>query len=73
MAYVICKPCVGTKDTKCRDVCPVDAIQESQDHLYIDTEACVDCGACVQACPVSAIFKEEDVPSAWQSYKRKPV
>jgi len=26
MAYVIAEPCIGTKDTACADVCPVDAI-----------------------------------------------
>ncbi len=25
MAYVICEPCIGTKDTACVDVCPVSA------------------------------------------------
>ena len=25
MAYVIAEPCIGTKDTACVDVCPVDA------------------------------------------------
>ena len=24
MAYSICEPCIGTKDTACVDVCPVD-------------------------------------------------
>jgi hypothetical protein len=24
MAYVIAEPCIGTKDTACVDVCPVD-------------------------------------------------
>src|SRR5579862_583502 len=26
MAYVIAEPCIGTKDTACVDVCPVDCI-----------------------------------------------
>src|SRR5436305_50026 len=26
MAYIICEPCVGTKDTACVDACPVDCI-----------------------------------------------
>ena len=26
MAYIICEPCIGTKDTACVDVCPVDCI-----------------------------------------------
>ncbi len=27
MAYVITEPCIGTCDTACVDVCPVDCIQ----------------------------------------------
>ena len=39
MAYIICEPCVNTKDT-----------------------------ACVDACPVTAIFPEDNVPEQWQNY-----
>jgi ferredoxin len=30
--------------------------------LYIDPNECIDCGACEPACPVTAIFAEDDVP-----------
>jgi ferredoxin len=30
--------------------------------LYIDNEVCIDCGACVPACPVHAIYDEVDLP-----------
>jgi len=39
--------------------------------LYIDPVECIDCGACVPACPVSAIFAEDDVPEKWASYTAK--
>lgn len=70
MPYVITEPCVGTKDTSCVDVCPVDCISGGEDDemLYIDPSVCIDCGACVSACPVEAIFSEEDVPARWKSY-----
>jgi ferredoxin len=29
---------------------------------YIDPETCIDCGACVNACPLHAIFPAEEVP-----------
>ena len=59
MAYVIAEPCVGTKDTACVDVCPVDCIHprkdepkfESEPQLYISPVECIDCGACVPVCP----------------------
>jgi ferredoxin len=66
VAYVITQPCVDVMDKSCVDVCPVDCIHydEGTDRkLYIDPDECIDCGACEPACPVSAIFAEDDVPS----------
>ena len=64
MAFVITDPCIGTKDAACVDVCPVDCIHPRKDEpefatttmLYIHPEECIDCGACVPACPVAAIY-----------------
>src|SRR6266403_1659550 len=36
MAYVIAEPCIGTKDTACVDVCPVDCIHPAKDRAYDD-------------------------------------
>ena len=63
MTYVITAACAGTKDTACVQVCPVDCIHprpdedafDAQSQLYIDPAECIDCGACVPVCPVSAI------------------
>lgn len=72
MTHVIAEPCIGTKDTACVDVCPVDCIHEAADGsspmLYIDPVECIDCAACVPACPVDAIFAEGDLPSKWSKY-----
>jgi NAD-dependent dihydropyrimidine dehydrogenase PreA subunit len=76
MAYVINEPCIGTKDTSCVDVCPVDCIHptpdeagfDQHDQLYIDPEECIDCDACVEACPVDAITSDDQVPAEWQRY-----
>ncbi len=70
MAYIITEPCIGTKDKSCIDVCPVDCIhgKDEDEMLYIDPEVCIDCGACVSACPVEAIFADSDVPEKWQNY-----
>src|SRR3989449_6779383 len=75
MAYIIAEPCIGTKDTACVDVCPVDCIHPRKDEanfadvpqLYIDPVECIDCGACVPVCPVSAIFPLDDLPEKWRS------
>jgi|TARA_B110000438_G_scaffold96311_1_gene95519 ferredoxin len=36
--------------------------------LYIDPDECIDCGACEPACPVSAIYAEDDVPEEEAAY-----
>ncbi len=76
MAYIIAEPCIGTKDTSCVDVCPVDCIHPRKDEanfadvtqLYIDPVECIDCGACVPVCPVTAIFPLDDLPEKWKSF-----
>ena len=76
MAYVITQPCIGTKDTACVVVCPVDCIHptkdqpdfESAEMLYIDPETCIHCDLCAAECPVKAIFPEEDVPAEWSHF-----
>jgi ferredoxin len=62
MTYVITNRCVGTKDSSCVTVCPVDCIHPKPDEpgydeaqqLYIDAEECIDCDSCAIACPVDA-------------------
>jgi ferredoxin len=74
MPFVITDPCIGTKDTACVDVCPVDCIHprkndaefEQASMLYIHPEECIDCGACVPACPVAAIYDSIDSTPASQ-------
>ena len=76
MAYVIAEPCIGTKDTACVDACPVDCIHPKKDEpafateelIYIDPVECIDCGACVPVCPVSAIFALDDLPEKWNEF-----
>jgi NAD-dependent dihydropyrimidine dehydrogenase PreA subunit len=71
MTYTIAEPCIDVMDKACVDVCPVDCIHydEGEDRiLYIDPDECIDCGACEPACPVTAIFAEDDVPDNWKEY-----
>ena len=74
MPFVITDPCIDTKDTACVDVCPVDCIHPRKDEaefeqatiLYIHPVECIDCGACVPACPVAAIYDAPETTPATQ-------
>ena len=68
MTYIITEPCIDKQDKSCVDVCPVDCIHETGRMLVIDSEECIDCGACEPECPVEAIFAEDDVPDAQQDF-----
>jgi ferredoxin len=70
MAYVICEPCIGVKDSSCVEVCPVDCIHsdDAQPQFYINPDECIDCGACEPVCPVSAIFPQDAVPEEWNHF-----
>jgi ferredoxin len=37
MAYVVAKPCIGTKDRSCVEVCPVDCFYNIKKKKYNDT------------------------------------
>ena len=74
MPFIITDPCIDTKDTACVDVCPVDCIHPRKDEpefetatmLYIHPAECIDCGACVPACPVAAIYDSPETTPASQ-------
>lgn len=74
MAYVITAPCVA--DYSCLEICPVDCIspgpKESEfadaEQLYINPKTCINCAACVEACPVLAIYEDDNLPAKWQHY-----
>lgn len=74
MAYVITAPCVA--DYSCLEICPVDCISPgpedngfaNAEQLYINPVTCIDCGACVEACPVLAIYEEDNLPDKYKHY-----
>jgi NAD-dependent dihydropyrimidine dehydrogenase PreA subunit len=76
MAYIITSACIGVKDASCVDVCPVDCIHPRKDEpgyatstiLFIHPDECIDCGACVPACPVEAIFALDEVPAGQEAF-----
>ena len=74
-----CRTLYRLKDTACIDACPVDCIHPKRDEpnfaehnmIYIDPVECIDCGACVPVCPVSAIFALDDLPEKWSRFAQK--
>ena len=79
MPWTITRLCIDCIDTGCVSVCPVDCIHPKKDEadhaeaeqLFIDPVECIDCGACVPACPVSAIFAADDLPEKWAHFAEK--
>ncbi|MCH7959190.1 MAG: ferredoxin family protein [Candidatus Hydrogenedentes bacterium] len=68
MTFVVTEPCIKCKYTDCVSVCPVACFKEGANMLVIDPEECIDCGVCVDECPVTAIFPEEELPEKWKFY-----
>jgi ferredoxin len=62
MSYVITSGCAGIRDQACVQVCPVDCIHDAGTQFVIHPDECIDCGSCVDACPVGAIFHDADLP-----------
>ncbi|MFE7422055.1 FAD-dependent oxidoreductase [Rhodococcus sp. NPDC057529] len=75
MAHINTRSCCN--DASCIPVCPVNCIHPTPDEpdfgktemLYIDPAGCVDCGACVAACPAAAITHEFDLTAAQEPYR----
>ena len=62
MAFVVTDACINCKHTDCVEVCPVDCFYEGDNFIVINPEECIDCGRCEPACPVKAIYAEDELP-----------
>ncbi len=52
----------------CMSVCPTEAIRVRYGKAILYENRCVDCGECFKACPVSAIFIDQDDFARIQAY-----
>ncbi len=68
MPYVVTDNCQDCRYTDCVEVCPVDCFYGDGNMLYVHPDECIDCGACEPACPVEAIFAEDDLPEDKQNW-----
>lgn len=73
MTHVVTPRCVDCRYTDCCTVCPVDCFWEIEEPamLVIDPDTCIDCGLCIEECPVRAIYTEEDCPEPYQEWIAK--
>lgn len=73
MAYTIATDiCEGVAD--CAPACPVACIHPGADFntkgtawFWIDFDTCIDCGICLQVCPVSGAVLPEERPELQKS------
>jgi ferredoxin len=69
MTYVITEKCLGERYGLCVEVCPVECIHpgeyKGEEFMVIDPDECIDCGACVPACPIAAIAESADEDPEW--------
>lgn len=73
MTHVVTSRCVNCRYTDCCAVCPVYCFYEIDDPamLVIDPDTCIDCQACVPACPVHAIWFQGELPEEYGEWLAK--
>lgn len=59
MTHFVTDKCIKCKYTDCVEVCPVDCFYEGKNMLVINPDECIDCGVCIQECPVDAIVTDD--------------
>ncbi|MBR1225160.1 4Fe-4S binding protein [Bradyrhizobium sp. AUGA SZCCT0176] len=68
MPHIVTQNCDECRFTDCVTVCPVACFHGDERRVYIDPVACVDCGACIPACPVGAIVESNDLEDSQMSW-----
>ncbi|QLY30375.1 ferredoxin [Nocardia huaxiensis] len=71
MTFVVAASCVDVLDRACIEECPVDCIYIGERMAYIQPDECTDCGACEPACPVEAIYYEDDMPDGQEVFVKE--
>ena len=71
MPHIVTDNCQRCRFTDCVETCPVACFHGDGDRLYIDPEVCIDCAACIDACPVHAIYDVFDMPDKFEPWIAK--
>jgi len=67
-----CSNACETTCARCRDICPVHAINLNEKHLpQLNKNSCTDCTACIHICPSDAITQETVDPVGIVQYARE--
>lgn len=71
MTHVVTNRCINVGAAACAEICPADCIHpraatasSNTAGFWIDPEVCLDCGLCVDICPVGAIWHQNDLINA---------
>lgn len=68
MPHIVTDNCEGCRFTDCVAHCPVECFHADDTRLYIDPDVCIDCSACIPACPVNAIYEVLDMPDEFMPW-----
>lgn len=68
MSVVVTDNCRLCRFTECVAVCPVACFHADDSMVFVDAAVCIDCHACITACPVQAIYDEDDLPEDKQHW-----
>lgn len=68
MPIVVTENCKLCRFTECVSVCPVACFHADEQMVYIDNSLCIECRACIPACPVKAIYDVEELPESLQGW-----
>jgi len=55
---IVCSQC---KVPMCADACPVEALKRTDGVVSLNTDECISCMKCVEACPFGAMYAHTDV------------
>ncbi|RKD30931.1 4Fe-4S dicluster domain-containing protein [Thermohalobacter berrensis] len=53
--------CRHCEDAYCEKICPVNAIKSNDEVVYLDSEKCIGCQMCEQACPYGVISMSKSI------------